>query len=40
MANRPVFVSDDVFYVKTINTEFVFFNGLYFLRYGFKQLYG
>lgn len=28
MANRPVFVSDDVFYVKTINTEFVFFNGL------------
>ena len=27
MANRPVFVSDDVFYVKTINTEFIFFNG-------------
>ncbi len=27
MAMRPVFVSDDVFYVRPVNTEFTFFNG-------------
>ena len=27
MAVRPVFLSDDVYYVRKINTEFVFFNG-------------
>lgn len=28
MARRPVFVTDDVLYVKTVNTEFKFYNGL------------
>ena len=28
MANRPVFVSDDTVYVRTVNTEFVYHNGL------------
>ena len=28
MARRPVFVTDNVLYVKTVNTEFKFYNGL------------